>query len=195
MSKVKISIPESWKEISINDYILISKITEKDDTKYVIELLLIMCPELTRDIIDSFDSSYLGQITLNLQWMITQPSVDNITKQFMINKEVYRYERDFDKMTFGEMVSYETLVEQMKMSQADTLPLILAIILRKVENNTEEDFNSDIIMKRMELFGKELNIDETMGLLFFFRNGGKHYTTIIADYLKELRELKKEIMG
>jgi len=194
MSKIKISIPESWKEISLDTYVEISKIVEKDETKYVIELLLILCPELSRDIINSFDSSYLDTITLNLQWMIKQPSVDDITKQFMIGKDIYKYEREFDKMTFGEMVSYETLVEQGDMKQSDTLPLVLAIILRKVVDGVEEDFNSDIIMERKELFSKELNIDETMGLLFFFRNGGKHYITILADYLKQLRELKKEIM-
>ena len=191
MEQIQITLPESWSEISINKYIEITQIKEKGN-KFIIELLLILCDNLTREIIDTFDSSYLEAITQNLGWISISPDLETINKQYKIGNDIYQYERNFDKLTLGEMISYEQLLET---SNKDiSVLLTLAIILRKVENDIEEDFNSDIINERMELFGENLNINEVFGLVFFFRNGGKDYITILEDSLKELRKLKKEIL-
>jgi hypothetical protein len=192
--KQKFIIPESWNEVTIKQYISMATLKGTNEIQDLIELLHILT-NVSKDTIKQIDPNELDTINSALQWLTTSPDVNNMQDSFTINNEVYKYSRELDKMTIGEMVSYEMLVEQHRLTEIETLPYILAIILRKVdEDNKLEVFNSDIIYDRVTLFQDNLTIGETMGLLFFFKSGGRNYTTIIGDYLSQLKQLTTKIM-
>ena len=139
MAKITLELPENWQSVTIGQYAQMLQIKETDNIKYLKELLLIFCDNLTEEIINKFNSDYLGVIAEKLQWMSIPPDLENIQKSFKIDNDEYFYERDFNKFTFGEMISYETLAE--KQEEIETFLITLAIILRK----KNEEFNSDLI--------------------------------------------------
>lgn len=192
MDKIKIQVPTSWNDVTLGQYIKISKMgkPEKEYTelKYLIDLILILCPNLTRDVLENITEEKLLEITGDWQWMTTLPT-DNIVKEFNIGSEKYIYDKEVEKLTLGEMVSYETLVDSDEMTQSDTLSLVLAIILRKEIDGVVEDFNPDEIYNRIKLFEDNISIEQAYGLVFFFLIGGKTSTSYLEDCLNQMRTL------
>lgn len=194
-TNMKIIIPESWNEITIKQYVKLTQIPKgMSESESLIELLHIIT-DVSKQELGTIDIGELDKINEALAWIISSPSVEDVKKEFKIKDETFSYNRKFDKMTMGEMVSYEMLLERHKLTNIETIPYMLAIILRtKDEAGDMQVFNSDTVYDRVELFENNLTIGETMGLLFFFKNGGRDYMTVLEDSLKQLREMKTEIM-
>jgi len=195
MSKLEIEIPTDWTDVTLGQYVNIAKIKREEgkaaELNYLIELILILCPTLTRDILEDISTEDLGKIIGDWTWLSKLPRNDKIKKEYIIDKDKYVYAKETDKLTVGEMVTYETLVESEQMTQNDTLSLVLAIILRKEVDGVVEDFNTDEIYNRMRLFENNISIGDAIGLIFFFSTGGKTSTSYLEDCLNQMEELKK----
>lgn len=194
-NNLKLTIPESWDEVSVNDYIKIVNIRDLSPEGMILELLHILS-SVDKKTLGTIDSGELGVIEEELRWVSQPPSiaVENIQKDFMIDGIKYQYNRKFDTMTLGELASYELIMKQKKLNEIESYPYVLAIILKKVDKDGKlEEFNADTINELAELFGDKLNIAETMGLLFFFKNGGKDFITILEDCLKQIEDIAKEL--
>lgn len=189
--KLKIELPNSWNDVTIGEYIDISQITPGlTEVEYVLNVLNILTGE---DIVtlSQILPEEMNKIANVLSFMLVPPNVNNLIKEFNINGVKYTYNREFDKMTVGEQISYEILLEKDKLTDVQALPYLLSIILRKED---ETSFNADNLYERAELFNHNLSIAQTIGILFFFKNGGRTYTEVLEDSLKELREMRKTMM-
>jgi len=190
--KIKIQVPTSWNDVTIGQYIKISKLKkpEKDYTelKYLIDLILILCPNLSKEVLENITEEKLVEITGDWNWMVNLP-IDNVVKEFKIGDDKYIYDREVDKLSLGEMVSYETLIDSEEMTQNDALSLVLAIVLRKEIDGVIEDFNADEIYNRIKLFEDNISIEQAYGLIFFFLIGEKTSTFFLEDCLNQMRNL------
>jgi len=72
-----------------------------------------------------------------------------------------------NEITVGEYVSIETLIEQGNLNSVSSIPAILSVILKPVN----EVFNSSIVNERMELFKNKLSIEDVLGMSVFFSIG------------------------
>jgi len=72
-----------------------------------------------------------------------------------------------NEITVGEYVSIETLIEQGNLNSVSSIPAILSVILKPVN----EVFNSSIVNERMELFKNKLSIEDVLGMSVFFSTG------------------------
>jgi len=197
MSNLNITLPEGWDEISIGQFNKMNELASKklNENEYIVKLIELFNPDIDKELLTKIFVNELSSITSNLVWMGTLPSGD-VRDEFKIGDDTYRYQRELNKLTVGEMVSYEVLLDNPNISQFENNSILLSIILRKVmDDGTLEEFNSDIIMERKELFENELTINETYGLVFFFLNGDNQPITDLEDCLKETERIAMDLMN
>ena len=72
-----------------------------------------------------------------------------------------------NELTVGEYISIETLIEQGKLDSISSIPAILSVILKPIG----EQFDSNLVNARMELFKNELSIEDVLGMSVFFSIG------------------------
>jgi len=191
MEKVKVIIPESWHDVSLGKYIDFIKLSNKyknldNHSAFLKGLIEIFYDNLTEDQIDSLEEHQLQSLTETLTFLNTQPTND-LKKEIELEGEKYLYSKETSKLTMGEMISFETILQSEDFEPIDTYPLILAIVLKK----EGEEFDADLIYERMELF-KKISISEAHGLIFFFLIGEKAYSPSLAVCLNNLAEMMKK---
>lgn len=195
MNELKIIVPTDWNDVTLGQYVNIAKIKRQEgksgDLNYLIDLILILCPDVTREILEDISAADLNNIVGDWSWLSKLPKNDDIKKEYIINGEKYVYSKANEKLTVGEMITYETLVDSKQMTENDTLSLVLAIILKKEVDGVIEDFNTDEIYDRIKLFEDNITIGDAIGLIFFFSTGGKTSTTYLEDCLNQMEEIKR----
>jgi len=194
MSEIKVIVPESWEDVSIKQYVDLAKIPKGlPPLDYVLEILHIF-RGVPKELLYQTDEESLNRMAEPLTFLQNNPSVETVATEFNIKGTKYYYNRQFDKLSVGEMISLEMLVEKDKLTDTSSIPYLLAIILREKGQDEElQVFNADNIYDRITLFEQHISIGEAMGLVFFFKNGGRDYITILEDSLKELRIIAKEM--
>ncbi len=183
---MKIKIPNKWSDIKLGQFIEMSKwdgLNEKEQVKKFIELFN---PEVN---IDDILLSELEEITHYFNFLTTPPTT--LHNDFIINGDLYRWNRGIDKITIGEMISYEILVEKAKGYEYGSI--LLSILLKKVVDGKEEDFNADILNDRRKLFEDNLTMDEVYGLIFFLLIGESPSILTIQGCLEQAEQWKKEL--
>ena len=88
-------------------------------------------------------------------------------KEVTIKGEVFRLIQNMNELTVGEYISIETLIEQGKLDSISSIPAILSVILKPIG----EQFDSNLVNARMELFKNELSIEDVLGMSVFFSIG------------------------
>jgi len=98
---------------------------------------------------------------------MNKPPEEVDKKEVTINGKVFRLIENINEITLGEYVSIETLIEQGNLNSVSSIPAILSVILKPVN----EVFNSSIVNERMELFKNKLSIEDVLGMSVFFSIG------------------------
>lgn len=190
MSEIKLKIKESWSEVSIEDYIKLSSLD--NDLIGIIELFT----NADRKTLEQIDADEMEIINQHLGWVNNQPSADVIIKEFKAGGDTYKYEREFNKLTLGEVVTFEMLTESNNLSHLQTIPLFLAVVLRKVDSKGKaEEWNADFVSERVTLFEKQLNIAEVMAIFFCLTHKGQTPIEHLDSSMVELRTLRDQIMN
>lgn len=189
--ELELIVPESWDDVSLNQYVEITKIVKTTDLQYLIDLLLVLIPELKREDVLEFKEEQIAQVLGDYSWLSVLPI--ELKKEFKVGNDLYVYNK-IDKLNMGEMITYETIVKEYQLQNYEVFPLILANILRKKKDGIVEDFNSDIVLERLESFGDEISMGDGYPLVFFFCNGERDYLSDTQDCLEDLMKMKMMIM-
>jgi len=168
MSK-EILIPTKWSDVTLKEFIELSALdidSFDSHIDYYVKMLGIFGNDNISDILEFVKLSDITDIVNQMSFMNTKPKeIDK--KEVTINGEVFRLIENMNEITVGEYVSIETLIEQGNLNSISSIPAILSVILKPVN----EVFDSSIINKRMELFKEELSIEDVLGMSVFFSIG------------------------
>tara|TARA_R110001599_G_scaffold125135_2_gene297923 strand:- start:430 stop:942 length:513 start_codon:yes stop_codon:yes gene_type:complete len=170
MSK-EILIPTAWEDVTLSEFIELSKLDiDSFDTpiEYYIRMLGIFGNDDLNNILEFVKLTDIKDIINQMAFMNTPPrNLDN--KEVTIKGEVFRLIENMNELTVGEYISIETLIEQGKLDSISSIPAILSVILKPVG----EEFDSNLVNARMELFKNELSIEDVLGMSVFFSIGVK----------------------
>ena len=168
MSK-EILIPTAWEDVTLNEFIELSKLdidSFDSHIDYYISMLGIFGNDDLSDILEFVKLTDVADIINQMAFMNTPPkNLDN--KEVTIKGEVFKLIENMNELTVGEYISIETLIEQGKLDSISSIPAILSVILKPIG----EKFDSNLVNARMELFKKELSIEDVLGMSVFFSIG------------------------
>ena len=170
MSK-EILIPTAWEDVTLNEFIELSKLdidSFDSHIDYYISMLGIFGNDDLNNILEFVKLTDVADIINQMAFMNTPPrNLDN--KEVTIKGEVFRLIENMNELTVGEYISIETLIEQGKLDSISSIPAILSVILKPIG----EQFDSNLVNARMELFKNELSIEDVLGMSVFFSIGGR----------------------
>jgi len=168
MSK-EILIPTAWEDVTLNEFIELSKLdidSFDSHIDYYISMLGIFGNDDLNNILEFVKLTDVADIINQMAFMNTPPkNLDN--KEVTIKGEVFKLIENMNELTVGEYISIETLIEQGKLDSISSIPAILSVILKPIG----EKFDSNLVNARMELFKKELSIEDVLGMSVFFSIG------------------------
>jgi len=168
---MKINLPNSWEGVTLEEFIKISNLIYIDELSYIIDIINVFNDGISIEEISKWSDETLSSIGSNLSFLKDEIKYDTL-KYINLNNDKYTV-INLNDMTIGEYISIQTLIDDKQLNTITAIPYILSIILRQ-EN---EEFNTDIIFERKDLFNKELSIIEAMGLVMNYNN----WHSIILD--------------
>jgi len=178
-------IPESWAEVSVEQFSNIWKIEKEGRTD--IDISVDVVSSLTgieEDIIYMMRPDDFGTVAKTIEFTnkdVEGEEVDSIT----IGEDEYFLKKDFESLTMGEVISLEILIEKADGNLAKVMTEMLCIFLRKKKGDDLETFKKSF-MERAEIF-KDVKITQVNDLFLFFSDG----ETSSEDSMKESSESQK----
>ena len=169
--KKEILIPQEWSDVTLDEFIKLSEldINSFDNAiEYYLRMLVIFGNDNLEDIKEFLKISDINDIIGQMSFLNTTPKQLDL-KSVVIDDVEYHLSDNLNKLTVGEYVSIESLIEKGKLTSISAIPTILSVILRP----KGEEFNSDLVNSRIKLFKENLNIEQVIKMSLFFLNGEK----------------------
>jgi hypothetical protein len=172
------NIPENYSEMNIEQLMNVAMIKEKAN----IDLIDIISALIGTDR-SVLENMYIDDVTFLLEefnWLASEPE-KVINKSIEIEGKTYIAKENY-KLTWGEQISIESFLKN-EVSNISNFHLVLAILYRPgtiiddiyKQNPLEDDM--EVVLNRAELFKKKMMVTDVYGVIDFFSNGGKGYTT------------------
>jgi hypothetical protein len=173
---------------SIGQYVDLYKIKDLfEDDYYEIRLISIMTGAKQDDIL-KLPHNQIKEISSFL--INIMPSTQFIFEDsFTLNGIEYGFIPEYKNMSFAEFVDLDTLLTKKPDEIMSNLHIIAAIMFRPIvskkskHNYKIEDYDSEKVDERAELFKKDLDIKYVLGGKYFFSKSVKTYLTSIQPSL------------
>ncbi len=165
------SIPTSWDEVTVKQFSQLYKVKNDNSNELLAAVNLI-------NAITEIDTSTLLQMDID-DFKTLSKSISFISEEvkktdvdyLILDGEKYYLYTDFNKLTTGEVITLETIIESSNHDIHRIIPDLLCLFLRKKnENGKYEKFTTDML-KRKELF-LQVPISQIYHVFAFFLSGG-----------------------
>lgn len=171
-------MPENWSEISVEKFENIIKLSGllneyKSNIQFALEMFSLLL-DAPIEVIKKLDKGSFNILSEECKWVNEEVKPKKVEK-FEIDGELYVPINDFNKMTMGEAIDLELIMNES--NNENLLGNILPILIRKskavLNENGEmvlkaESFNADDYKKNRELFRKKLMVGDVIYLKNFF---------------------------
>lgn len=198
MNKIKLTIPQDWSEITINQY-LDFELLEKNKLSSIdlmIQIISIFC-DADPDDIEKLTFTQLNDVVKQLEWVMEKP-MKSFYQSYEIDGIKYGFIPNLNEIKVGEWVDLENYMK----SPLPNLHKLMAVLYRpitKVHNGQNryeiEDYDSRNNEERSNIFLNKMSIDVAYGSALFFLSFVEEWSKITADYLiQEMEKMVKEEM-
>lgn len=166
----KINIPTTWEEITVGQLESISQINmEGLNTLEQVVKIITTLTKADEDLIYMIPVEDFNLISEKLEFLKSE--VKNTPADFVeVNGEQYWLKKDFDKLTMGESISIEALIEQSGGKLETALSKLLCIFLRKKKDNGKLETFKNSFIEREQMF-KDIKVSDVYNLFVNFSNG------------------------
>jgi len=164
--KKEIIIPQQWSDVTLGEFIELSELdvnSFENHIEYYLRMLVIFGNDDLDDIKEFIQVSDINDIIGQMSFLNTKPTQLDL-KSVVIDDVEYNLSDNLNKLTVGEYVSIESLIEKDKLTTISAIPTILSVILRP----KGEGFNADLVNSRIKLFKEKLNIEQVIKMSIFF---------------------------
>lgn len=194
--KLEITVPESWEEIKLPQYVHYMKAIKpyegvEDYEKIKIEKAMSHFCDIDSETISKLPMENYSGISAYIHELFQQGQELPLVKNFVIGDTKYGFMPSMDSMTYGEYLDLNTYSKDMW----NNIATIMAILYRPI---TKEDKNTYDIQAyngtnedTVELFNHALTMDIVWGAIGFFTLLQKDLSIGMMTYL--MKTLKKTI--
>jgi hypothetical protein len=163
-------LPTSWDEVTVGQFMKIYELQLDKENELMGTLKLISALSgIESDILLMMDVDDFKQIATEILF-ITTPLEKNDSDYVEINGDKFYLYRDFNKLTTGEVITIEMIIDGAKNNINSVMPDLLCLFLRKKkEDGTFEKFTTDL-MNRKEMF-MNVPVNKIYHIFDFFFHG------------------------
>lgn len=182
-------IPESWKEVNVEQFCKIMEAQELLDNKNPIMASVKMINAITgipEDIIMLTPVDEVKKISESLQFTNTEIET-NETESVIVDGEEYFIKKDFNSLNMGEVITIETIMDQTNQNIFKAFDQLLCIFLRKKKDNGKLEAFKTEHLTRADIF-KKVSISDIYQTMVFFSNGNP----LLENNTKESLENKEK---
>ena len=179
---IKLIIPESWDEVTLSVYAKLAGFENGDsDIENLLGIMAILT-DVTIEELKTIPADYFNELSESVTWIGESPILKEIV-EVNIKGDKYLINHNYNKLTLGQMVSIETLIEGIKDDPHNSVSIVLGVLLSKVlSDGTLEPFDGDIAIEQIEFFKENLSIVDGLSLMVGFGNGENNFMkTILAS--------------
>lgn len=166
----KYNVPESWEEITVDKYIQLIGVVETDNKYEYLKTILFILTGIPEDIFYQIPGTNFSILLDQIRFLEEDVNGD-YKDSIQLNGTEYFIKKDFDQMNTGEIISIETITNNLKNPEFVIDKMLCIFLRKKLENGKLERFRNDM-MERAEEF-KQIMITDVHSLFVFFSNGGE----------------------
>ena len=191
MEELRITIPESWEEVSIGKFCELQTVCNdsKDDVDRVVKAASILSDTDPAELC-KISSGELSKISEAIGWMGELPSEMGFKHVITIDEVEYSLVPKLHELSVGEWIDLETYAADLMKN----LHLVMGILYRPLmmANNDRdrwiEDYDASKLEARAEIFREKMSVADCWGACGFFLRTGKRFTGILQGSLMRQAE-------
>lgn len=177
------SLPESWDDVTIEEFIKIFSFDRNDLTPIELSVKVInILTGIDEETILMIDVDNFNKINETIKF--TGKDVVPVNCEYVeLNGEKYYLKSDFSQLTMGEVISIEILLQSADGNLFKVMDKLLCIFLRKKKENGKLETFKGEFMNRADLF-KTTPISKVYNIFSFFLDGGTTSEDNTKDFLE-----------
>lgn len=192
-------LPKSWKEVSLikGKQLFSLPSTGLTDSEYITSVYAI----LTGEDLEKLDLVTATEVKSQIADLLGSQT-DAMKYSFNINGEEYYVEYDLTRVSFGQFIDIERIIEQSEGNIWNNIEQLISCLVRKkkieeikrktkfnfwkkkdqveVMNYELEDYDFGSMLNRSKLFEKNMSVDDVQSVLLFFSLIGINYINQIS---------------
>ena len=181
--KLSLSIPETLKEITLNQYQQWLKVAEgKEMTDFLKQKMIEIFCVIPLNKVLQIKATDIDSIVVDISKLFKEDT--KLIDKFTISGKEFGFIPKLDDMTFGEYVDLDTYLAEWQMMHKAMNVLFRPVILNKKQKYLIEDYEGS---GKYDL--KEMTLDIVFGSLVFFYNLRNELQKHILNYLANQTEI------
>jgi hypothetical protein len=193
--KMTYNVPDNWDEVTVEKFTNLYKNKNPNNNELLGAVNIISSLSgIDSAVILQMDIDDFKELATRVTFITSEVPRTNVD-YVEIGEDKYYLYSDFNKLTTGEVITLETLMESAEYDIHKIMPDLLCLFLRKKdEEGRFEKFTTDML-KRKELF-LNLKITEIYHIFSFFLPGGNTSANNMKDSTKQedpLMTLKEDL--
>lgn len=175
--------PESWDDVTVEKFMSVYQLRSEQSNELETSVkLLSAISGIDIETLYSMDIEDYKNLISNLKFISTEVSRNDVEFIDIEGEQYYLY-KDFNKLTTGEVITIETLIDGSNGDIYNIIPELLCLFLRKKNGDKYEKFTTDML-KRKDKF-KQVPVTQIYHIFNFFLNGRNISNDNTKDYISE----------
>jgi hypothetical protein len=164
-------IPESWDEVTVKQFCDLFSTSDEglNDIQKVVRIVSVFT-NIKVDELMMMSPDDFQMISKVITFITKELEGDNV-ESIEVDGEEYFLKSDFEKLTMGEILSIDTLLQQNENNLLKVMDKLLCIFLRKKNSKGNLESFRNEFMLRSEKFST-ISITKVHNILSYFSNGG-----------------------
>ena len=196
--KIEITIPTSWEDITIGNYIELRPVlsTDMNDVERVINILCVLTGKKREEIKQISIKDY-HKLVKQMKFLNTQLPKELKKKRFLVGGKWYEFKYDANKLLFGEYINIMDILQGAKNNEElvfQNLHKILTIICRPVYKTMfgfkDAEVDDDVLRQTADNFYKNMPITIAYPIGVFFYQRYPHLMETIKTSLMQTANKK-----
>jgi hypothetical protein len=177
------TLPDNWDEVTIGDFIKLFSFEREGLNSVELSVKIInVLTDIDEDLIMMMNVSDFERLAEVFSFTAKDLKPTNVSS-IELEGETYYLKNDFSKLTMGEIISIETLLQSADGNLFKVMDKLLCIFLRKKKENGKLEAFKGEFMDRTELF-RNAPITKVYNVFSFFLTGGTTLEDNTKDYLE-----------
>ena len=185
--------------MSIENYVKMYKVKDLLSDEYFAAKLINIMSDAPIDDLVEVNYQHIHYLATYIMSLVPQDEQPKFSDRFQIDNVDYGFLPSWKKVSFGEFVDLDTLMNKKGNEFLDYIHILTAIMYRPIITDPTkpeyeiEKYNTDTMVQRAELFKKQLDIRYFLGAQFFFTMFAEKFLQHTQSSLTTTQTLKDSI--
>lgn len=172
VKEILAKVPQDWEDMTVHQFQLIRQCDSSVNINTYLVNVIHVLTDVPIATIEELSYEDFANIVEKMKWAQSELKSER-TEAIDIDGVTYKYVKDFNKLSVGEIVSIEQTIDSEKLTFDGAIDVVLAVLLRKADpDGSVPKFDADAFSANRDLFS-ELKITDVYANVSFFLNGGE----------------------